>query len=63
MPNIKVRACGQTGTGTEQAVQSSEGTEVETDGAEDTMEAVLEQVLPCVVQIYHGTPEIGRAHV
>ena len=51
---------GQTGTGTEQAVQSSEGTGVETDGAEDTMEAVLEQVLPCVVQIYHGTPEGGH---
>lgn len=45
---------GQTGTGTEQAVQSSEGTGVETDGAEDTMEAVLEQVLPCVVQIITG---------
>ena len=30
------------------------------DGAEDTMEAVLEQVLPCVVQIYHGTPEGGH---
>ena len=33
---------------------------METDGAEDTMEAVLEQVLPCVVQIYHGTPEGGH---
>ena len=51
---------GQTGTGTEQAVQSSEGTGVETDGAEDTMEAVLEQALPSVVQIYHGTPEGGH---
>lgn len=51
---------GQTGMGTEQAVQSSEGTGVETDGAEDTMEAVLEQALPSVVQIYHGTPEGGH---
>lgn len=55
-----IQSSGQTGMGTEQAVQSSEGTGVETDGAEDTMEAVLEQVLPCVVQIYHGTPEGGH---
>ena len=51
---------GQTGAGTEQTVQSSEENGPETDGAKDTMEAVLEQALPCVVQIYHETPEGGH---
>lgn len=55
-----IQGSGQTGAGTEQTVQRSEETGSETDGAETAMEAVLEQALPCVVQIYHETPEGGH---
>lgn len=55
-----IQSSGQTRAETEQALQNSEGTGAETDGAKTSMEAVLEQVLPCVVQIYHETPEGGH---
>lgn len=55
-----IQSSGQTRAETEQALQNSEGTGAETDGAKTSMEAVLEQVLPCVVQIYHEAPEGGH---